>query len=93
MRKARTRSPHALLTVCLDSGIKIYHAVRLGQRRARSVSGHLRLFPFMRSGVGDRILEISSISARISARGGNARSFDNWYLSQAAGAGIEQKVD
>src|ERR1700722_16901502 len=51
LRKARTRSPHALLTFCLASGIKIYDAGRLGQGRARSVSGHLRLFPFVRSGV------------------------------------------
>src|ERR1700736_3833918 len=28
LRKARTRSPHALLTFCLASGIKIYDAVR-----------------------------------------------------------------
>ena len=32
-----------------------------------------------------------SISARISARGGNARSFDNWCLSQASGASIWTK--
>jgi len=31
LRKARTRSPHALLTFCLASGIKIYDAVRLAR--------------------------------------------------------------
>jgi hypothetical protein len=39
----------------LTSGIKIYVAVR---SVARLVSDHLRLFPSMRSGVGDRIFEM-----------------------------------
>jgi hypothetical protein len=34
-----------------------------------------------------------SISTRISARGGNARSFDIWCLSQAAGESIGRQVD
>jgi hypothetical protein len=33
------------------------------------------------------------IFARISARGGNARSFDKWCLSQAAAASIGREVD
>src|ERR1700683_1723442 len=55
LRRARTRSPHALLTFCLTSGIKIYVAVR---SVARLVSDHLRLFPSTRSGVDDRIFEM-----------------------------------
>jgi hypothetical protein len=60
----------------------------------------------MRSGVDDRIFEIrpdptaagarllsGSMARSISARNGNAPSFDNVCLGQAAGASIGRKVD
>jgi hypothetical protein len=110
LRKARTRSPHALLTFCLVSGIKIYDVVRSARATPVLFQINRASSPSMRRGVVERIFEIRpepteagarpltglrgrSISARISVRGGNARSFDNWCLSQAAGASIGRKVD
>src|ERR1700761_9095100 len=55
LRKARTRSPHALLILCVASGIKIYVTYT---RPPDWFQITCALLPSMRSGVGDRIFEM-----------------------------------